>query len=444
MLIRQNTPYFQLIFVFIALLLFGSHSAQAHDRRTPVVEAVEKAGPAVVNIRTEQVVKRRSSPFFGFSDPFFDDFFREFLPPRTYKTQALGSGVIIDPRGYVLTNSHVVEKASKIFVALPDSRKEIEAELVGRAERIDLAVLKLGEQSTYPSLSPSAGETDLMVGETVIAIGNPLGLGHSVTTGVVSAPQRRVPLQDKGFAVFIQTDALINPGNSGGPLLNINGELIGINTAIVQQAQGIGFAIPISMARRVLSDLISHGFVRRPYTGILAEQVGSNAAKDWGSGGVLVGQVDDASPAAKAGIRFGDVITALDGVAVDSPQEFVSLLETYTPGTTIQMEIMQGFKTRSTELKLAAMPKGYGLRYCQNKIGFSVRDGRGNVEVADVKEGTPAARAGIARGDTISEVAGKSVSTVEEFGTVIEEMIGREPIRFLIIRGRRGYYLELP
>ena len=215
----KTTFYLLLSALFIACLQTGS--AMSYSRRTPVVEAVEKVGSAVVNIRTERIVKRRSA-FFGFNDPFFDQFFRDLAPPQVYKTQSLGSGVIIDPKGYILTNAHVIQKASRIFVALPDSRKELEAELVGKAERVDLAVLKILEEREYPSLSPGSS-SDLLVGETVIAIGNPLGLGHSVTTGVVSAPRRRIPMADKSFSVFIQTDALINPGNSGGPLLNING-----------------------------------------------------------------------------------------------------------------------------------------------------------------------------------------------------------------------------
>ena len=241
----------------------------AADRHSAVVEVVQKAGPAVVNIRTEQVVRRSGgSPFFGFSDPFFEEFFQNMMPPQTYKTQALGSGVIIDAKGSILTNAHVIEKASKIYVALPDSSEELEATLVGKAAYIDLAVLKIEGNKVYPYLKPGKSD-DLLIGETVVAIGNPLGLGHSVTTGVVSAGIRRIPMEDKIFSVFIQTDALINPGNSGGPLININGELIGINTAIARQAQGIGFAIPIDSVKRVLPDLLDRGELRHPYHGCI-------------------------------------------------------------------------------------------------------------------------------------------------------------------------------
>src|SRR5210317_937791 len=253
----------------------------AYERRSAVVDTVAKAGPAVVNIRTEQIVQRRSSPFFGFGDSFFDDFFRQFSQTRSYRTQSLGSGAIIDSRGYLVTNAHVVEKASKIYVALPGERKEREASLVGLDQSTDLAVIKVVAEQSLPYLT-FADDDDLLLGETVIAIGNPLGLENSVTTGVVSAPKRRLPDGEGGVSVFIQTDALINPGNSGGPLLDINGRLIGINTAIIQQAQGIGFAIPIKVVRRIVEDLIAHGRVRPAYSGILPGEISRTMARSRG------------------------------------------------------------------------------------------------------------------------------------------------------------------
>ncbi|NIQ08706.1 MAG: trypsin-like serine protease, partial [Gammaproteobacteria bacterium] len=253
--------------ILLGVILLGMSSALfAYERRSAVVETVEKAGPAVVNIRTEQIVQRRTTPFFGFGDSFFDDFFSQFAPTRKYRTQAIGSGAIIDSSGILVTNAHVVEKASKIFVALPGERREREAILVGIDHLTDLAVIKVESEKPLPSLD-FAKDDSLYLGETVIAIGNPLGLENSVTTGVVSAPKRRLPDGEGGVSVFIQTDALINPGNSGGPLLDINGDLIGINTAIAQQAQGIGFAVPIKVVRRVVNDLIVHGRIRPVYTG---------------------------------------------------------------------------------------------------------------------------------------------------------------------------------
>ena len=432
-----------IIIVLLVLLLPVQPAVAEYSRRTPVVEAVEKAAPAVVNIRTEQIVKRRSSPFFGFADPFFDQFFQGMGPQRTYTTQSLGSGVIIDPRGYVLTNAHVIEKASRIYVALPDRQKEVEAELVGSDARFDLAVVKIKKKGKFPYLAPARSD-DLMAGETVIAIGNPLGLGSSVTTGVVSAPQRRMATGDGGSSIFIQTDALINPGNSGGPLLNINGELIGINTAIIQQAQGIGFAIPISMAKRVISDLMKFGRIRPVFTGILPAAVSPSFVKARGAGGVLVRNVDPDSPAQQAGIRVADVILSIDGTSVASPAEFYSLLVTYTPGDVVHLNLLRGTDTLEKTLRLAALPENFALRYSRQVFGLVPGEGRGGVVVKEVEKGSPADRIGIEAGDKIAEVDGVSVDSLTNYRDVLEERIGREPLRFLIVRGNRGYYVDLP
>jgi len=433
----------RMLFVTIVLLLF-SVPLHAADRRTPVVQVVEKAGPAVVNIRTEQVVRRSGgSPFFGFSDPLFDEFFKQLAPPRVYKTQSLGSGVIIDAKGHVLTNAHVIEKASKIFVALPDSSREIEAELVGEAADIDLAVLKIKGAKPYPFLKPGRSD-DLMAGETVVAIGNPLGLGHSITTGVVSAKVRRIPMDYENFSVFIQTDALINPGNSGGPLLNINGELIGINTAIAQQAQGIGFAIPIDEVKRVLPDLMKRGKLRHPYHGILPAPVGKEFESST-SGGVLVSGIDKGSPAERAGIAFGDVIVALDGIPVGSPAEMQALLNTYIPGNSLRLQIKRGVNDLEKTLALEEFPAGYGLAHGRKVFGLTVADARGGgVRVEKVLSGSASAEAGIEPGDYITEIAGQTVENRKGFAELLETHIGFEPLRFLVIRGNRGYYVDLP
>ena len=251
-------------------------------------------------------------------DPLLEKFFRDFFSPeleRREKRTSLGSGVIIDgSRGLVLTNTHVVEKATTISVALNDKR-EFEATIVGMDPDSDLAVLKIISEQPLPAIHMGNSD-DIMIGETVIAIGNPFGFSHTVTTGVVSAVNRSIKTAERVFHEFIQTDASINPGNSGGPLLNINGELIGINTAIYAEAQGIGFAIPISRAKRIISDLINYGEVIQPWIGLTVQPLDSNMAsylkleKDVG---VLVTAVELHSPAAKAGIDEGDVILSIDG-----------------------------------------------------------------------------------------------------------------------------------
>jgi len=439
----EGNPFRACILFLVLLFLQFSSAAWSFDRRTPVVIAVEKVGHAVVNIRTEQVIQRRSSPLFGFADPFFDDFFKEMVPPRTYTTQALGSGVIIDPDGHVLTNAHVIEKASRIFVALPEENKELEASLVGMDEQNDLAVLKIDKKRVYPYLKPAVSD-DLMIGETVIAIGNPLGLGHSITTGVVSAQRRRITMGEGVTSVFIQTDALINPGNSGGPLLNINGDLIGINTAIAKQAQGIGFAIPIDTAKRVVADLIEFGHLRRPYAGLYPGKVSEAFTRARGNGGVLVTEVDSGSPAQHAGIHMADVILALDDNTVTSPADYFSLLATYTPRDSVSMTILRGTETLTVQVALASMPKDTGLRYAERTFGFAVKSDSEGVLVSNLTSGSPAESIGLRPGDRVAEVGGVKVATQQEFSRRIEELMGRESIQFLFVRGNRGYYVELP
>jgi serine protease Do len=415
----------------------------AHERRSAVVETVAKAGPAVVNIRTEQIVQRRTTPFFGFGDSFFNEFFNQFTPPRSYRTQALGSGAIIDRRGFLVTNAHVVEKASKIYVALPGERKEREASLVGIDPATDLAVIKVATEEPLPSLDFAAGD-DLLLGETVIAIGNPLGLENSVTTGVVSAPKRRLPDGEGGISLFVQTDALINPGNSGGPLLDINGRLIGINTAIAQQAQGIGFAIPVNVVRRIVHDLIAHGRIRPAYSGILPGEISRTMVRSRGAGGVLVTEVDSASPAERGGLQVADVLLEVDGVQVDSAAEYLSLLRTYPPGAKVKLTVLRGEAEIEAVVKLAGLPRDYALNYFARVFGIVVDEDTQGVLVAKVLQDSPAARIEMRRGDRLVEIEGQKVADLGEFESRVEATLGRLPLRFVIYRGSRGYIVELP
>ncbi|MEJ2201462.1 MAG: trypsin-like peptidase domain-containing protein [Desulfuromonadaceae bacterium] len=436
-----------LVFVFWFLscwsAVFFGDPAQAYERRSPVVAAVAKAAPAVVNIRTEQVLKRRNAPFFGFADPFFEEFFRELAPPQSYTSQSLGSGVIIDATGLVLTNAHVIEKASKIFVALTDSSRELQAELVGMDARTDLAVLKIQNPGPFPVLQPARSD-ELMVGETVIAIGNPLGLGQSITTGVVSSKRRRLPVEEGAFAFFIQTDALINPGNSGGPLININGELIGINTAIIKQAQGIGFAIPIDLAKRVLGDLIRLGQLRPPFSGIIPGEVGRAFRQGRSVGGVLVTRVEPDSPAERAGVQIADVILALDGDPVESSAEFLSLLRTYAPEQRIHLSLLRGTLSKEVKLALATLPEDFAFAYTARVFGLQLAETRRGLVVEKVVSGSRAEQVGIRSGDLVVEIDGVQVSGQADLSRMVEDRIGREPLRFLVVRNGRGYYLELP
>jgi len=261
-------PFFLSTFSLYFLLPL-SVQAQEGNRRSPVVLVAEKASLAVVSIFSTQEVERQENPFSG--NPLFEDFFRDFFEPFPQRRteRSLGSGVVIRPDGYILTNEHVVLQSGKVQIQLADDRK-LNARLVGADSDSDLAVLKVDEAKALPHL-PLGTSDDLMIGETVIAIGNPFGLSHTVTTGVVSAVNRSLNTGERTYYDFIQTDASINPGNSGGPLLNIKGDLIGINTAIYGKAQGIGFAIPISRAKRIVEELISHGAVDSPWIGIATQ-----------------------------------------------------------------------------------------------------------------------------------------------------------------------------
>lgn len=435
------------LLICLFFLLVGSAVPQvaADERRNPVVRAVEASAPAVVNIRTEQLVNRRSNPLFGFGGSLFEEFFGQFSAPPVYTTRSLGSGVVIDPAGLVLTNAHVTARASKIYIALPGQRREVEARLVGYDELLDLAVVRLPARQSganYPSLQLGRAD-DLLVGETVIAIGNPLGLGSSITTGVVSGPLRALSLDDDFTALFIQTDALINPGNSGGPLINIKGELIGINTAIARQAQGIGFAIPADVVRRVLPELIKYGRIRHSFLGVVPGATGAAFADERGYSGVLVTDLLPASPAERAGLRLADVILELDGVAVESPRQLVNLLRSYPPGGRIGIRYLRGMQDASVTVELEEYTPKALLDHARRSFGFSLVEADG-LQVDEITAGSSADRVGMRPGDRIVEVAGRRLTSLDEYVALLEEHMGRFPLSFLVVRGNQGYYLELP
>jgi len=432
-----------LVICFLLTGVFTSASAHEVDRRTALVEVVEQVAPAVVNIRTEQIIRRRTSPVFGFGNDFFDSFFRGYSSPRLYKTQSLGSGVIIDPRGYVLTNAHVVEQASKIFVAIAGENREIEATLVGLHSRLDLAVIRIEAKAKFTAVTLGRSD-DLLLGETVIAIGNPLGLGSSVTTGIVSSISRRVPLDDNLVGHFIQTDALINPGNSGGPLLNIRGELIGINTAIATQAQGIGFAIPVDLVKGIAGDLIRFGHLRKPYLGLMPGTVSRTLIQARGAGGALVTDIDAGSPAARGGVQVADVILAVDDLEIETPEELLQLLDAYTPDHTLRLRLLRETRELELPVKLAPLPAGFGLSYAEKVFGLVLRADEQGLALAPLRQGTVAERAGLQAGDRLLEIDGVAVRTKADAEQQFVDSFGRLPLGFLIARGNRAYGLTLP
>ncbi len=452
--------FFVLFFFFINLMILPAWAAHPETglRRSAVVRAVEKVSPAVVNINTRQVV-RKTHPFYQFSDPFFDRFFDNFNSyQREYETTSLGSGVIIDEEGRVLTNEHVVMGGTEITVTLSDGR-EYAASIVGSDPESDLAILQVKADSKLPSISIGRSD-DLMIGETVIAIGNPFGLSHSVTTGVVSAMHRSFKT-DSGqvYTDLIQTDASINPGNSGGPLLTIEGRLIGINTAIYGGgAKGIGFAIPIDRSRRIVDDLIRFGHVRKAWLGLRVfpvtvgrQQISSHRVKEIVE--IQVKAVFPRSPADLAGLKVGDIITAVGSVEVTSLSDFVGALTAYTAGDKLSLEIGAKVK-RLVSVKSTALPINQGAAAAREMLGLAagkvtralarrLRFYSGGVVVERVFFQGLSSQSGIRPGDIIRQINDVRITAMDDFSQAILEAYQGQRVLLLIQRGSRGYYLTL-
>lgn len=428
----------------IALSQLGATTARASEnRRTPVVAAVERASPAVVNISAEQVVVVRRDPFF---DQFFEEFFRTRPRPQKYTRTSLGSGVIVRDDGYVVTNAHVVAEVDKVRVVLADER-EFDARVVGTDTEADLAVLQIDGRN-LPHVT--FGRTDdLMIGETVIAIGNPFGFSHTVTTGVVSATGRALPAPERSYVDFIQTDASINPGNSGGPLLNIDGELIGINTAIYGRAQNIGFAIPAERARRVVDDLIQYGAVHRGYLGLEVQDLTAELASALGADvqrGVVVRSVDARGPAAKAGIVAGDVIVRFDGRELKNRSDFDERAAALTDDDAVRLEVVSASGRREVQLVADELTGELVDETAWRRIGLKIaRVQRGpGVAVTDVRRGSAAERAGFRRGDIVLSIGGVELRSPDDFRKAVRQARNDREIALEAARGRARYRLSLP
>ncbi len=416
-------------------------------RHSAIVQAVERDSPAVVNISTEQVVVRPGSPFPFPEDPFFDQFFRDFFDPRPrrYTTTSLGSGCIVSTDGTILTNEHVILRASKIHVTLADGR-ELSGKLVGADADADIAVVKVAA-SGLPVL-PMGTSADLMIGETVIAIGNPFGLSHTVTTGVVSALGRSLRSDDHTYRDLIQTDAAINPGNSGGPLLNIHGELIGINTAIYSRSGGnigIGFAIPIDRARRIMKDLLAFGEVRRGWLGLVVQDLTAELAQHFGvPRGVVVTEVEPGSPAAAAGFVRGDVITRVDGHDVRSSAEFEERTAALAAGETLTLTRRHEGRDDDVRLAAAGFPEGAADALAWRALGLDVRETDDGLAVARVRPGSPAARIGVERGDRLLGLGGTPLRSLAEFRRRMIELRTKRSVLVSIGRGPFEYNVNVP
>jgi Do/DeqQ family serine protease len=329
----------------------------------PFIRVAELATPSVVNISTVSTRRRGPSPLMKhFSDdPRFRDFFDRFFegsPDRKSQANSLGTGVIFDTAGHILTNNHVIKDADQITIKLA-SKQELKARPVGSDPRTDVAVLQVIGQADLPVAS--FGNSDrLRVGQWAIAIGNPFGLEQSLAVGVISATGRS-EIGITALENFIQTDASINPGNSGGPLLNIRGEVIGINTAIVAAGQGIGFAIPINLARKVANDLIRKGRITRGWLGITFQKVTPEVARGFGlegEGGLVISQVMPKSPAEAAGLKTGDVVLSLNGQAVEDPVQAQGLTGDLEVGREVEIAFRRGKETKTVKVKVGEMPAG--------------------------------------------------------------------------------------
>jgi Do/DeqQ family serine protease len=451
--------------LMLGLLLLNASPGYSHSdsgRRTPLVRAVEKIGPMVVNIYTEEAPSQRRNPFrsFGggsFGDNVFDRFLKDFIPDFNQQRRSLGSGVLINPEGYILTNEHVIGKAVRIKVTLIDKR-EFEARLIGADRKSDLAVIKIDSDKPLPFVEMGRSD-DLMIGETVLAIGNPFGLQHTVTTGIISALNRSIKSgENTVYQDFIQVDASINPGNSGGPLLNINGSLIGINTAIYQKAEGIGFAIPIENAKRIINDLISYGKVRRGWLGLSVQDMTPELLRYFKmdrARGVLVTRVFPGSPARRAGLKQGDVILKLNNHEISRKLEYQQRAGSYSVGNTITFTVLRDGRKKDIRLKVKAIQGIQVADFTLNWLGLGVQgidnaavrkyqlSTRQGVMVNQVTPNSAAGRIGLSPGDVIRQVNQSPVKNQKDFNKAILEAGGRDSALLLVQRGRYGYYVTL-
>lgn len=449
--------------LFFALFCLTPLQLEAKPINPDFVELAKKLKPTVVNIRTIKQIMPRSggnirNPYLG-NDPFndlFEQFFKQQAPqqqPR--KQQGMGTGFIISADGYVLTNNHVVGGADEVIVKLSDGR-ELKAEIKGLDAKLDVALLKLNNGSEKFPFAELGNSDALEVGEWVMAIGNPFGLGHTVTAGIVSAKGRVIgsgPYDD-----YIQTDASINPGNSGGPLFNSEGKVIGINTAIIAGGQGIGFAIPINMAKAVAEQLKATGKVIRGYLGVNFDALSPKLSKSLGlpsEKGVIITHIEKGSPADKAGLKVEDVIIEFNGHQVNTEADFPKLVAAAPIGKKIKVTIYrkakqldlsvvvgQGKDTTSTVAVPPTASIGVSVRELTPDLArqLGLKDSKG-VVVSDVKPGSSAEDAGMVRGDLIIEFNGQPVDNLETFAALASKAAKGDLVRLLLRRpdGNFGY-----
>ncbi len=423
-------------------------------------KVAEVALPGVVNISTDQKVKVRpfSSPFDDnpLFREFFEDFFNDLIPrEREYKSTSLGSGFIISKDGYIVTNDHVVRNADEITVKLNDKRV-FKAKIVGRDPKTDIAVIKISAEN-LPTLK--LGNSDrLKIGQWAIAVGNPFGLNGTLTMGVISATGRS-NLGIETYEDFIQTDASINPGNSGGPLLNIYGEVIGINTAIIAAGQGIGFAIPINMAKNIINQIIEKGKIERSWLGVGIQKLTPELAESMNikiKEGVLVNRVYENSPAEKAGLKEGDVIIECNGRKLEDPSDLQKIVISVPVGSNLELKVIREGKERIINVKTEKMPDDEKIEKAEvakNILGIKVREMlpsekknafyKSGVVVTDVEPNSPADSAGIQENDIIFTINQKVIKSVNDFNQIVKKLRKGSIINLFLQRGNQTFYLAI-
>jgi serine protease Do len=470
-----------LSFLFIGLLVASSlqwanvsvaQESSQHAALTAGTSAVpgsfaglaERLGPAVVNIQVTKVAPVAGVPWMQDPEGPYGEFFKRFfkdLPqrPEQFRTQGSGSGVFISADGYLLTNNHVVDGAKEVTVTLAD-QQVYPARVIGRDPKTDLAVLKIDAKQSLP-VAPMGNSTDLKVGEWVLAIGNPFGLSNSVTAGIVSAKGRVIgagPYDD-----FIQTDAPINPGNSGGPLFNMQGEMVGINTAIVASGQGIGFAIPIDLAKPLIPQLVKTGEVTRGYLGVSIQSITPDLAKALKleeHQGALVAEVVQGSPAAKAGIHRGDVIVGFNGESVKDSHDLPAIVAKTPVGETATVTLRRDGKTQKVPVTVGKLPSERvtseeSSHAGQSQWGLQLQDvtpqmarqyglaDESGVMVVGVQPGSPADRAGLQRGDLIREVDRQPVQSMQDVRNAIAKADTQDSLVLLVKRGQGSLFVAM-
>jgi len=436
-------------FILLGMMLWGTVCRAADGksvRRTPVVIAVEKVEHSVANISTEhiRVITYYDSPFRFrdmFLDRFFNEYFRRYEAPIKVETP-IGSGVVIDEDGYVLTNDHVASKASNLKVRLFD-KSCYEGRLVSTDPANDLAVIKIEPKKPLKAIALGRAG-DIMLGETVIALGNPLGLENTVTTGVVSAKDREITIGEGGERIkyqnLIQTDAAINPGNSGGPLVNLDGELIGINTCIVDSAEGIGFAISVGKVRAILTKLFNFRELSRLWFGV---ELSEDAA-----GRVRVEEVEKGSPAERAGILAGDVILRADDEPAVGVLGFRKHIFKRKAGDIVRITLRRNGRELVTNVKLAQAPSPPVQELASRRLGIGVENvtrqlaremglyARWGVLVQRVERDSPADRQGLEPGDVLVQIEGQNIHDVNDLGIILDRLKPGDAISFAVVRGR--------